>query len=127
PLRARDPQFGGDGQRLLALQRRRPARPGRGDRHLHHPPARLRPDGPGIADHRTLGSARRRPGAAPGSAAAGAGGEGRLTAGGAAQNPRPRLRNTAVLPPPSYPTVPLTPTLASSPNSAVRAPRVTVP
>src|SRR5690606_40914818 len=99
--------------------------PGRGDRHLHHPPACLRADGPGIADHRALGGARRRPGTPP-AGAAGAG-EGRLTPAAAGQKPRPRLMKTAVLPPPSWPTVPLMPTLASSPNSPVRAPRVTVP
>ena len=63
-LRPRDPQLGGHGQCQLALQRRRPAGAWRGDRDLHHPPARLRPDGRRIADHRALRGARRGPAAA---------------------------------------------------------------
>jgi hypothetical protein len=53
-FRARPAQRGGDGQRLLALLRRRRTRPRRRDRHLHHPPARLRPDGRGVAYDRAL-------------------------------------------------------------------------
>ncbi len=51
---------GSDGQCLVALLRRWPAGPGQRDRHFHHAPACVRPNGPGSTHRRTICRARRR-------------------------------------------------------------------
>ncbi len=60
-LFARGQLGGGDGQRLVALFRRQPARARRRDRHFHHQAPLLRADGSGGSDHPQIRRPRRRP------------------------------------------------------------------